>query len=235
MDFQVTFKDIVIQNLIDQVFGAIEVDVPMAFKVYPFYLEGKKYPEGFFPRGVQKLNGAQVIQFIKTVPNTEGTYQKSLEHNQRKHLILNGLLDAITSHRADSGFWFKLAAFLTKEMVTGSIVFDFDPVALVVKNINETTAALSKFSAAEKSRAFSLPKINSSIYVVDPAHGDGGVQWVRANAQVNPITKRDLEAGIYTSPDVEVPLNANPYGDLVSEYWVSVRELVRRTLATNSP
>ncbi len=235
MDFQIVFKDLVLQNVVDQVFSGVEVDVPMAFKVYPFYLEGRKYPEGYFPKGAQRLSGTQVIQFIKTVPNTEGTYEKSLEHNQRKHIILDGLLDGLAARRSEASFWLKAAAFMTQQMVTGAVVYDFDPFTLVVKNVNETTIAINKFMAREKSSGFTAPQINSSLYVVDPAHGDGGVQWVAANAAVNPITKRDLEAGIYTSPDVEVPINANPYGDLVSEYWTSVREVVKRTLVTNQP
>ncbi|MBI3741078.1 MAG: LCP family protein [Chloroflexi bacterium] len=233
IDFQVTFKDVVIQNMIDQVFGTLEVDVPVAFKVYPFYLEGRKYPAGSFPKGSQNLSGTQVIQFIKTVPNSDGGYEKSLEHNQRKHIILQGLLNALSKRRAESSLWLKMTGFLTKEMVTGTVVYDFDPIPLVVKNVNETTTAISKFMASEKSSALTLPQIHSSIYIVDAAIGDGGVQWVNANGSINPITQRDLSAGIYTSPDIEVPLNANPYGDLVNEYWPSVRELVKRTIMTN--
>ncbi|MBI3913486.1 MAG: LCP family protein, partial [Chloroflexi bacterium] len=235
IDFQITFKDIVIQNAVDQVFGGIDVDVPMAFKVYPFYLEGKKYPAGSFPTGAQTLNGTQVIQFIKTVPNTDGTYEKSLEHNQRKHIVLEGLLNAVTKRRAESSFWLKTATFVTKEMVSGSVVYDFDPLTLVVKNVNEMTTAINRLLSAERSSGSSLPDISSSIYIVDPAHGDGGVQWINANAAVNPITQRDLLAGVYTSPDMEIPLSANPYGDLVTEYWTSIRELVKQTLAKNQP
>ncbi len=232
IDFQITFRDVIIQSLIDQVFDGIDVDAPMAFRVHPFYLEGKKYPAGHFPKGAQKLGGTQVIQFIKTIPIAEGAYDTSLEHNRRKQIVFEGMLQAVTKRRAETGFWLRAATFLTKEMVTGAVVYDFDPVTLVVKNVNETTSAINKFLAMEKTGASSMPQFNSSIYVVDPAHGDGGVQWINANAAVNPITKRDLEAGTYPSPDMEVPLYANPYGDLITEYWPSVRELVKKALTT---
>jgi hypothetical protein len=80
-----------------------------------------------------------------------------------------------------------------------------------------------------------LPKIERSTYIVDPAHGDGGVQWINANAAENPITQKDIDAGMYPTLAMEVPINANPYGDLVSGYWQSVRGLVRETLLDRGP
>lgn len=230
IDFQVTFKDVVMQDLIDGVFGGVEVDVPQAFDVYAFYLEGKKYEAGHFAKGLQRLNGRQVIQFIKTVPVAEGAYDKSLEHNVRKALILDALLQAVNKNYTDRMFWLKIGPFVAGQMMSGAIAFDFDPVTLMVNNIGPTTANLRKTMGKSSTEGLNLPKIRHSKYIVDPANGDGGVQWVNANAAFNPITRKDIEDGIYPSLDMEVPITANPYGDLPTDYWASVRRLIWETL-----
>ncbi len=230
VDFQITFRDALIQGLVDAVFGGVTVDVPMEFYVHPFYVDGKKFERGYFPRGMQRLSGRQVIQFIKTVPVWEGVYPKELEHNARKALVFKALLDTLQRKCRDRDFWLKSTAFVTGELVGGSIVYDFDPVVLLVNNIGTTTAMLQQTAAREFSTEMRMPKIRREKYIVDPAHGDGGVQWITANAAVNPITQRDIESGVYPSMDVEVPLHANPYGDLVTEYWTSVRLLVKHAL-----
>ncbi len=235
IDFQVTFKDVVMQRLIDNVFEGVDIDVPMAFDVQPFYLDGIKYPKGNFPRGKQRLNGRQVIQFIKTVPISDAAYDKSLEHNQRKYLVFTALLESIDNNYKDRDFWLRGSAFVTKELVTGAITYDFDPIPLMVNNVGSTVASIGKFVGKDRSDGVQPPQIKKSIYVVDPAHGDGGVQWVNANAVVNPITKKDIDAGVYASLDMEVPINSNPYGDLVTGYWTSVRTLVKQTLTSASP
>jgi hypothetical protein len=223
VDYQIVFRDAVLQRLIDNVFDGVQVNVPIAFDVHPFYLDGVKYPGGHFAQGVQKLNGRQVIQFIKTVPVAEGEYPKEIEHNARKALVFEGLLRTLDEQYTARAFWLKGAAFIAGEFLTGTIVCDFDPLALMVQTI--TTATNASFT-----RELTLPKINRSLYIVDAAHGDGGVQWVNANAAENPITQKDIEAGVYITLAMAVPLNANPYGDLVTGYWTSVRTLVKETL-----
>ncbi len=230
IDYQVSFRDAALSNLIDGVFGGVEVDVPMAFDVHPFYLDGKKYDKGQFAQGVQRLSGRQVVQFIKTVPIAEGAYHPSLEHNVRKALVLDALMQSVGENYRERMFWLKGSAFLTGELLTGSITYDFDPIVLIVNNIGATTASFQKVMGRTTSDAVRLPAIGQTRYVVDPAHGDGGVQWAAANAAVNPITKKDIENGVYPSLDFEVPIDANPYGNLVTEYWPSVRSLVRDTL-----
>ncbi|MBI5651618.1 MAG: LCP family protein [Chloroflexi bacterium] len=230
IDFQIVFRDRAIQRVVDDVFRGIEIDVPVAFAVQPFYLDGEKFPQGFFAPGKQMLNGRQVIQFIKTVPVAEGLYDPALEHNARKHLVFQGLLDALNQQSADRDFWLRLIAFARDEMNAQNIALDFDPLPLVVNNIGAMLPGIEKLIAQRAN--VRLPTIHATTYIVDPAHGDGGVQWVNANADVNPITRRDIDAGIYPNLDYEVPIDANPYGDLVSEYWRSTRALVRRVLLT---
>ncbi len=229
IDFQITFRDTVMQGAVDNVFQGVEVDVPVTFDVHPFYLDGKKYDQGRFAQGRQKLTGRQVIQFIKTVPVAEGMYDKMLEHNARKSLVFEAIISSLQKNYADRGLWLRGSTFVAGELVSGAIVYDFDPLPLIVNNIGSTTASLSR---ANTSGEIQMPKIYRSKYIVDPAHGDGGVQWVTANAAHNPITKRDIDNGVYPSRDMEVPITANPYGDLPSEYWSSVRTLVKISLMT---
>ncbi|MBI5302208.1 MAG: LCP family protein [Chloroflexi bacterium] len=229
VDYQIVFKDGLIQRLVDQVFGGIQVDVPMAFSVQPFYLDGEKYPVGFFQQGNQTLNGRQVIQFIKTVPVAEGEYDPSLEHNVRKHLVLQALLDALNRQSGDRDFWLRLFAFVQHELAAGSVTMDFDPTPLVVDNLGRLLTNLDKL-IAQRSSAMSMPAIHRATYIVDSANGDGGVQWVNANQDANPITRQDIDTRVYPNLDYEVPIDANPYGNLAREYWGSVREMVRRTL-----
>lgn len=228
MDFQAAFRDDAIQRLVDGVFDGVEVDVPASFKVLPFYLQGKKYDVGEFKQGRQRLDGKQVIQFIKTVPIENGAPSKLLEHNSRKHLILRSLTDSMKSHAIEPGFWLRMIAFVNGEIKTSAISYDFDPVIILINNVAGIMGSVGSYAS---SRDLGVPEVRRSIYVVDPAHGDGGVQWVNANLQVNPITKSDRDKGIYPSLDMEVPLRANPYGDLVHDYWGSVRSLVQKTLS----
>jgi hypothetical protein len=236
MDYQITFRDAALQRLIDNVFDGVQVTAPMAFDVHPFYLDGVKYPGGHFPQGPQQLNGRQAIQFIKTVPVAEGTYDKLLEHNSRKSLVFDALVRALSEKYADRAFWVKGAAFVAGELLGGAVVCDFDPIVLMVNNVGDTTAraalapARQSLQDAPRLSETLPPKINQSVYIVDPAHGDGGVQWINANAAENPITQKDIEAGMYPTLAMEVPINANPYGDLVTGYWTSVRLLVKESL-----
>lgn len=230
MDFQVSFRETVMQDFIDSVFEGVVVDVPVAFNVHPFYLDGVKYEKGSFVQGRQRLSGRQVIQFIKTVPITEGYYGRDLEHNVRKHLVFTALLQAIEKNYKETWFWAKGSTFVARQTIGGGIAYDFDPIALIVNNIGQTIGNLSKL--VNKDGASPMPRIQKSIYIVDPAHGEGGVQWVTANAAVNPITQKDIDSGVYNAMDIEVPINANPYGDLVTEYWPSVRQVVREALTS---
>lgn len=227
VDYQISFRDAAIASAVDNVFEGVEVTVPFEFKVHPFYLDGKKYPQGAFPQGAQKMDGKRVIQFIKTVPITEGYYGKTLEHNTRKHLVFSALLESLKRKYVEPKFWLNISGFVTKELMAGTVTYDFDPIPLALNNISAATATLNKLSST---REIPMPAIRRSIYVVDVAHGDGGVRWVEGDALENPISKKDLADGIYPHLAYEVPPGANPYGDLVTEYWGPVRRLVRGAL-----
>jgi hypothetical protein len=235
VDFFIYFKDDLIAEGIDDVFGKIEVDVPMDFTAHPYYAFGTKYPVREFTKGPVKLSGREVLGYIKSVPfPVPGTmeYDKILEHNLRlQRDIVPALQKAYETHDSKK-LWTGVLSFIAKRglstvntFIGGETEFEFDPDAL-----------LMVIPFAEKMRSgggyLKMPKIDTSVYVVDPAQGDGGVRWVEGDVAVNPITKRDFEMGVYVNPYFEIPLNANPYGDQVTEYWGSVRDLVKRKFET---
>jgi hypothetical protein len=226
IDFALAFNEDAIAGATDRVFGGLDIDVPLAFDVNAFYFEGHKLPAGSFAAGKQRLNGIQVIQFIKTVP-VEENYDMRLEHNARKHLVFRALMESLQAQVGDVGFLGRGALFFTGEVANKSIAYDFDLRGLVVENLWNMITDRSPVASGEST----MPRIARTIYVVDPASGDGGVQWVKANARDNPVTRRDLEENIYNETAMEVPYHGDPYAeDLVRGYWADVRKLVARRL-----
>lgn len=235
MDFQISFKDVAIKKFVDEVYNGVEVEVAEDFKVHPFYLDGKKYPEAKFSKGKQTLSGTQVIQFIKTVPMTQGYYGKSLEHNTRKHVVFQALLAGLSQRSGDKTFWLKGAAFIAAERINGEIVYDFDPVSLAVSNIGSTAGELKKYMDNKQTGGLQLPQIRKTSYICDPTCGDGGIRWVDGDTG-NPNTIRDVQKGVYPpGAGMEIPFDANADGDLVTEYWTSVRAVVKNILLGKNP
>lgn len=238
IDFQIAFDDIVIKEFVDQVFGGVEVNVPQTFQVHPFYLNGKKYPPGTFTQGRQKLNGTQVIQFIKTVPVAERAYDVSLEHNLRKFIIFEALLESFQTKSADPCFWLSAGKFAAGEIGSGTIAYDFDHTTLIKNQIGNVAVNLGKYAVTRKARTvdnLGFPRFNKRYYIVDKTQGDGGVRWVNP-AVDDPYMRADIQAGVYANFDMEVPYNGNPYAaDLANDYWCSTRSLVQTALLEYPP
>ncbi len=227
IDYQLAFKESAIASATDKVFGGLDVDVPLGFKVNGFYLDGEKYPAGQFQQGLQRLNGVQVIQFIKTVP-VEVHYDAKLEHNARKHLVFRSLMNAMSEHTGDVAFLGRAALFFSGQVARDSIAYDFDLRGLLTDNLRTMMADFTRPEASNKD----VPSVNRTLYVVDPASGDGGVQWVQANARDNPITKQDIAFQRYGELAIEVPYHGDPYAtNLADQYWTDVRHLIAKRLA----
>lgn len=228
IDYQLTFDDGSLKVLTDDVLEGVEVEVPVSFRVLPFYLEGKKYPEGGFTKGREKMGGLRVLQFIKTVPKAEtNLYPKELEHNFRKHLFLEGLTAKLRQNATNPLFLWRTYQFLRNEASDGGIAADFQLQNLLLNNLGEVTRGIGGLFSDTEGADF--PEIRRSIYIVDSAHGDGGVQWV--NASQSPAVRRELARKFYPDGSFEVPINANPDAeDLVTGYWRSVREKIKALL-----
>jgi len=228
IDFQIAFKDSLLLNLVDGVFGSIEIDNPADFKVQSFYLDGKMFEEGRFGKGRQQLNGTQTIQYIKALT---ARHDPSLERNVRKVIVFRALFDGTNQRCNDRDFWLRVSGFVVGQSSSKTIQYDFDPLELLVSNLPGVISSAGRFAKGEGCD-LGASRIGKTLYVVDPTVGDGGVQWVSMEVLTNRIAKRDLESGIY--PDagagMELPMNSNPYGDLITGYWPSVRLLVKQKL-----
>lgn len=237
VDFQLALTEDTVAKFVDEVLGGLKVNVPQSFEVLEFYYQNKKYPRGQFQAGEQILDGLRVIQFIKTVPSENGGYDKNLEHNARKFIVLKALTESMKEHALDVGFWISMKSFLESsfkteqqknELNTG-ILTDFKLVNLILKSLPPIIRTV--FWARIKGEEVEvIPETGKSVYVVDGRSGDGGVVWV--NADDNPLTKEEKSRGRYGKDMAyEVPYEADPYADdLVTGYWKSVRELVKRKL-----
>lgn len=234
-DFQVVFNDSVIKDLVDEVFGGVEVEVPQDFEVFPFYFKGTKYPEGRFTSGKQEMDGLKVLQFIKTVPKSP---DKSYEHNVRKQLVFEALLGSFGEKASDLTFWWRTLEFFRREMDAKEIEHNFNMRDLVFRNIRTIIKGLGKSLFVDTQLNF--PEISQKLYIVDWKHGDGGVRWVKAEASVNPVIKKEIEEGVYENLRkgagdpyaIEIPEGGDPYAqDLATGYWRSVRLLVKKALS----
>jgi len=229
IDFQIAFRDSMLINLVDSVFGGIEIDNPADFEVQPFFLDGKRFEEGRFSKGRQHLNGTQTIQYVKALT---ARYDASLERNVRKVIVFRVLFDSAGQRCHDRDFWLRLSTFIVGQSSSKTIQFDFDPLGLLVSRLSDVVSNAGRFADGEGCD-LSASRLGRTLYVVDPTVGDGGVKWVSMEVLTNPIAKRDLESGVYPNAGMgmELPLNSNPYGDLIAEYWQSVRLLVKQQLA----
>ncbi len=229
IDFQIAFKDSLLINLVDGVYGSIEVENPADFKVQPFYLDGKMFEEGRFGRGRQQLGGTQTIQYIKALT---AQHDPALERNVRKVIVFRALLDGTNQRCHDRDFWLRLSSFVVGQSSSKAIQYDFDPLRLLVSNLPAVISSAGRFAKGEGCD-LGASRMGRTLYVVDPTVGDGGVQWVSMEVLTNPIAKKDLESGVYPQAGaaMELPINSNPYGDLITQYWQSVRSLVRQRLS----
>ncbi len=228
IDFQIVFKDSLLINLVDSVLGGIAIDNPADFKVQPFYLDGKLFEEGRFGKGRQQINGTQTVQYIKALTTR---HDPSLERNVRKVIVFRALLDGANQKCHDRDFWLRVSGFVVGQSGSKSIQYDFDPLGLLVGNLGNVISSVGKFAKSEGCD-LGASRIGRTLYIVDPTVGDGGVQWVSMEVLTNPIAKRDLESGVYplAGAGMELPLNSNPYGDLITGYWPAVRLLVKHKL-----
>lgn len=219
VDYQIKAEDTLIKYLIDNL-GGINVDIPFDVNTKQFRDDGKMYPPHQFSKGSQKMDGITALQFIKAWSDP---VDPTKERNIRKHLAMKAIFDQVKqkTKEGDRMFGFNMFSLLATENLKGNIGFDFDEKQFIFPMLGN----LGKLGKLDLS-------IDKTIFVVDPAIGDGGVQWITANAAENPITQKDIENGVYGQDlAMEIPFNANPYSsNLVRDYWKSVRDLISSRL-----
>lgn len=219
VDYQIRAEDTLIKYLVDNL-GGINVDIPFDVNTKQFRDDGKMYPPHQFSKGTQKMDGITALQFIKAWSDP---VDPTKERNIRKHLAMKAIFDQVKqkTKEGDRMFGINMFSLLATENLKGNIGFDFDEKQFIFPMLGN----LGKLGKLDLS-------IDKTIFVVDPAIGDGGVQWITANAAENPITQKDVENGVYGQDlAMEIPFNANPYSsNLVRDYWKSVRDLIQSRL-----
>src|SRR5262249_46771191 len=122
----------------------------------------------------------------------------------------------------------RAALFFSSQVSRDSLAYDFDLKSLLVDNLRGMMTDFRRSDASDQD----MPSVQRTMYIADPASGDGGVQWVNANAHDNPITQRDLDQHVYGETAMEVPYHGDPYAqDLAADYWTDVRQLIASRLA----
>ncbi len=222
VDFQLVFGDDAIVDLVDTVFGGIKVVSPRTFYAWEFPFQGTWYPATVFPEGIQEMDGVRTLQFIKG--------SAPLAHNNRKPPVVAGMLEALQSNSLDPRFWKRMIDFVNRAHQTKQIAYDFDPVSLVANNIWGLGANLVR-SPFDRTEMSLMPKTGRTVYIGDPdSGGDGGLRWAKGDQ--NPVIKEEWDRGYYIDPNMQVPLNGDPYSmDLPRYYWRPVRKKIREMIA----
>ncbi|MDP2672129.1 MAG: LCP family protein [Candidatus Daviesbacteria bacterium] len=233
VDFQMAAEDKIIVDLINQVASGIRIENPKSFWAHKIYFQGYPYPEKYFAKGKQSLDGVTSLQYIKAVPKEDP--DPVIEHNRRKYLVMGALKEEI-SHPTN---FLSLIRTLREDIADKTINFDGPFDKLIKRGENFTLAIeVAKYLFGGGRIEDLLPKTGKEIYLVDPTHGDGGMQWVTANAAYNSVSREDLKNGIYPAGvGFEIPFEqrsyfkANPYArDLINEYWLPMRRHIAELL-----
>lgn len=230
VDFQGVLDDSFIVDFINGAFGKIKVISPKAFKVNSIYFGNRFYPETEFNEGINELDGLRSLQFIKSVVDeVDKDYpDPQLEHNARKPLIIDGVLNGIRENAINPLFWKKVIDCIDKGVKNKQFECDF-PVSLLLNSF--TGMALNIAIPPFDNKDFSVPETGKKVYIVNWTQGDGGVRW--AKSDYNPFIKEDFDSGFYQDPSFEVPVGGNPNAEnLVEEYWSFVRNKVKSLIFT---
>lgn len=232
VDFQVVVKDVAVQKFIDSVFGEVNLDVPFNATLGEYYLYGKLYGARKFRKEKIRLNGTEAVGFIKGIPKIEpgGKYYGwDLENSQRQFLIIEALRDALFQKLSSPDrnvYRAKLIAYMLDEtMVNKDIKYDFDLMTLGLGLLDEMI----------KGAEVAMPAISRSAYIVDPscAKEPTPIHWVDPNHLTRTgeaEVANDYKNGVFPHLGFEVPFSGNPYGDLIDNYYRSIRVWVRNLL-----
>lgn len=242
IDAQFVTSDEAVVNLVNNVFGTVNVISPRAFGVNQIFYKGVMYPRTDFPAGEQELNGLQVIQYIKAVPE-EVIPSPELEHNVRKHQVFKAMLNRWqnTDNPVQKSILLgKMVLFTGGSITRNQAIYDFDEKSLLIRNLKEVGGALTK-AVIGGSNSSIEPEIGQTLYIVDKRQSMGGkdmgIGWVVGNS--DEIIRRDFSRKVYVDYNMEVPHGGDPYVEdetqLPFSYWAAVRAVVRRELIEPIP
>jgi LytR_cpsA_psr family len=219
IDYQLAAEDVLVKQLVDDVFGGIEIDNPVALATNPIYVSGRLQPCLAFPKGRQTLDGIRTLCYLKGLAYPP--YDPAKENNLRKHIVFQGLKNEVDRNLNNPLFAIKMLALMQQQLEEKTIAYDFDAKSLII-------GAVEQLAGGAGVRTVSMPTIDQNLYLVDDQIGDGGFTWVMGTQ--NPIIRDELKRGIYKDTAMVVT-NGDPNAqDLAKGYWNSVRTIVKSKL-----
>jgi len=236
IDFQVLMKDVFLRNYLDNVNGPVELVVPQDFTTNVYRLDGVDHPADFIPAGRQTLSTDKAMTFV--LGEVEDPQGRADERSYRKDLLLRVLScqarERFAAH--DAGFALNLGRFALDEARTQDLSSDFDLQLLTGGLANVATALVTSRGSVDAT----FPQLGTGreLVIHDEAFGDGGVRRVHYMAldpnafgiPDSPNVTQEIAMGSL-APYMLIPLGGNPYSvDLVTDYWPSVRSLIRQRL-----
>jgi hypothetical protein len=236
IDFQVLMKDVFLRNYLDAVSGPVELVVPQDFATNTYRLDGIDHAPDVISAGRQSLSTDKAMTFV--LGEVEDPQGRADERSFRKDLLLRTLVCEARERfgARDVGFALNLLRFSVGEARTSDLSTDFD-LGLVTDGLGALAQA---FVSARGDVDTTFPQLGSGreLVVHDEAFGDGGVRRVHYMAlqpeangiPENPLVAQEIQMGSL-APYMLLPLGGNPYADdLVTDYWTSVRGLIRSRL-----
>ncbi len=229
-DYQVAMSDVLIADLVRDVLGnKLEVEVPLSFTAHPVYLNGILQKEKQFTKGFMLMDGVTTIQYIKSVPVYPGAYPPVLEHNVRKAFVFTAIRKSFEANPLQI---LALTNFISAVTDKKKLAFDFDVVSLGVNNVRPIITGSALTVVGGRKMVLGFPETALEKYIVDYELDPGhlrAIHWVGQGR--DKFIDADFATGVYQSGSgIEVPFDANPYGDLVTVYWPSLRNSVRQLL-----
>lgn len=229
-DYQVAMSDVLIADLVKNVLGnKLEVEVPLTFMAHPVYLGGILQKEKQYTKGFMLMDGSTTIQYIKSVPVYPGAYPPVLEHNVRKAFVFAAIQKSFETNPLQI---LALTNFISAVSDKKKLAFDFDVLSLGVNNVRPVITGSALTVAGGRKMVLGLPETVLEKYIVDYELDPGhlrAIHWVSRGR--DKFIDADFATGVYQSGSgIEVPFDANPYGDLVNSYWPSLRNSVKQIL-----
>jgi hypothetical protein len=236
IDFQVLMKDVFLRNYLDEVNGPVELVVPKDFQTNRYRLDGIEHPEDFIPAGRQTLGTDKTMTFV--LAESRDPQGKADERSYRKDQLLRTLSCTIRQRleTKDAGFAFNMLHFLGSELSSQDLSSDFD-FQLIAGGLASLAGGLIT-NGGNFDQIF--PQIGAAreLVVHDLSYGDGGVRRVHSlvtnpddgGIPDQPVVEQEIRLGSL-APYMLIPVGGNPYAtDLVTDYWTSVRSLVKSRL-----
>lgn len=239
MDFVIVIQsDVAVKDFVDNVVGVIRVDVPKGFTAQPIYIDDMtKISMREYRSGMQEMDGTAVLQYIKAVDGSPA-YSPQLENNNRKHTIIQAIVNSIDHQKFNPFYWptfiYNLNEFVQRQVRSNNVVADFDINHLIIENFGTLGDGVKQIVVHGRSLHSGIPRFGNARYYADATvsgYAQSPIQWGSLN-NGDSFAKRDIaELGIYSEYYVEVPRNGNAMDpDIINGYWGPVRVDVKRLL-----